>query len=319
MYIQSSRLGFATNSSSTHSIILLDSTVDKNTIEDDYCPSEFGWDSFTCSSQASIINYLESSLLACLKRLYGDSVGELIGESLCKSITNVEHSYVDHQSELSFPCDYQSIYNKEPEIDLHFYECFKEYLLKYNCIILGGNDNTEAIHPLSGLKGTQFNSIPIEEESKVWLSRYDETYNFFTLFNTYNGTKIRLTFDPSVNIIRSEYPELVDIHITDKCNSGCAFCVLPETLIKTNIGNVQIKDIKIGDTVISYDVESKTPVNNKVEQTFERDFEGDLIIIELENGEILKLTPNHQIFTSNRGWINSNLLNINDNIIYLDV
>src|SRR3989344_436467 len=71
------------------------------------------------------------------------------------------------------------------------------------------------------------------------------------------------------------------------CYSGDT-CFLPDTLIKTNNGEKMIKDIKEGDTVMSYNEQSGRYEYGKVTKTFEHNTNGYLII-----NNKLKVTPNH--------------------------
>lgn len=239
MYLHNFRLNFATNSSSTHSVILLDSIHSNKYIEDRYDNSSFGWDWFTVKSKEGVVNYLETSLLECLRNTYGNDVGNILAESLCKSIEDVDYASVDHQSQLTFPCSFYSVSTNQPEIDLNFYNDFKEHLINKNVLILGGNDNDNDSHPLSDT-GEHLDILPVEQDSTLLVSRYDETYNFYTLFNLDNGTKMRVSFD-NERITRSEYPELVDIKITDYCNFGCSFCYQASSIEGSH---ANIKDIK---------------------------------------------------------------------------
>lgn len=129
-----------------------------------------------------------------------------------------------------------------------------------------------------------------------------------------DGTKVRFTKDDE---FYPEFAENCDVKITDKCSIGCAFCLTENTLIKSKEKNIPIKDIKIGDIVYSYNEIAKKFELKPVIEVYKRKFEGTLIQIELENGIILECTPNHKIFTSNRGWIEAeNILESDDILLY---
>lgn len=72
-------------------------------------------------------------------------------------------------------------------------------------------------------------------------------------------------------------------------------CFTPETLITTNNGDVPIKDIKVGDTVLCATGWAT------VEKTIQKQTK-KLITIEVENGKKICGTPNHPIL-SEHGWI----------------
>ena len=48
--------------------------------------------------------------------------------------------------------------------------------------------------------------------------------NYRVAINTTNGTKIRETIDPDATEFLPEFPESMDINITQKCDGGCKFC-----------------------------------------------------------------------------------------------
>ena len=99
----------------------------------------------------------------------------------------------------------------------------------------------------------------------------------------------------------------LDYVITDEC-------LHPKTLILTPEGDKEIRDIKVGDLVLSLNEttneEEYKPVievhkNLPREKTFK---------IKLANGKILKITGNHQVLTQ-RGWVRVDKLTIDDELI----
>ena len=66
---------------------------------------------------------------------------------------------------------------------------------------------------------------------------------------------------------------------------------------------IAIENVKIGSKVFSYNFEKKEKEIKEVKRTFEHLFEGDLIKVTLENGDVIKCTPNHKIYTANRGYV----------------
>lgn len=119
-------------------------------------------------------------------------------------------------------------------------------------------------------------------------------------------------------------PEIADIEITTIChgppskrgiNRICSFCSPAGTKINTPHGFINIEKIKRDYLVIGFDINNNSPKIQTVKDVYERYFVGDLICIELSNGEILKLTPNHNIFVKNKGWIECKDLSESDDII----
>jgi len=130
-----------------------------------------------------------------------------------------------------------------------------------------------------------------------------------------DGKTIRIAIDKDEPVLPLTYPEFFDIKLTNKCSGGCQFCFLPGTLISTIDGVAPIESIEVGEVVLGYNVESQEIVEQSVDQIFERDFEGECITIETDDGKILKMTPNHKVFTSNRGWVEAGDLTIIDEIV----
>ena len=83
------------------------------------------------------------------------------------------------------------------------------------------------------------------------------------------------------------------------CAMKCAFCFPPGTSISTPRGQVLIENIKKGDEVYSFN--SGNASIDIVSQVMASHFEGEMIGIELENGVILEVTPEHPILTKQNG------------------
>lgn len=218
------RLGLATNSSSTHSIIFL---PDKTGGHDDYQgEGEFGWDHFTLVSRGAKMRYLAATLYQNLLRAVSVDVAQSVVRDWVGGFRNYEFNdgelYVDHQSEITLPWDWEG---KGP--DKQFFEELTAFLLRDGVAVLGGNDNTEQEHPLlsSGKKAGL--PLPRESNGKMLVARKDDRHGYWSLFNRHNGTKVRFSFDhlpdkPEPD--KAFAPELVDIKITDYCHtpSACA-------------------------------------------------------------------------------------------------
>ncbi len=218
MKIHNIRFGFATNSSSTHSMIFLPG-------QSDYLTEDgFGWQNFISASKKSKELYL-----ACLLRNSIDAPNEIfssilkdwISKSTSKNEFSFDSMYIDHQSMLTLPRKYGS---KFP--DKTFFQELKKFILQNNLVILGGNDNDEKNHPLAD--DTEFKlQIPRENHTENWVCRYDKKYEYWVLFNQSDGTKIRFSFESpqtSENPSKSTLPELMDVKITNFCTQNCNFC-----------------------------------------------------------------------------------------------
>jgi len=135
MFVHNVRLGFATNSSSSHSIAL----VSKDTkIQDDYSP-EFGWDFFTCASEEAKRQYLGQTAMHCLGRVHGldNELASIIASKWCGVQVDPE-GYIDHESTITIPTSYRwGNYSLKKD----FFDDLLNFVLRTDVVILGGNDN----------------------------------------------------------------------------------------------------------------------------------------------------------------------------------
>lgn len=231
MDILNIRLGFAANSSSSHSIIIVPRN-EAEAIQDKYHEYAFGWDNFTVKNKKAKMVYLAIWLIESLrnKRVSPEVIRAVIKDwigdiPLPSTFEEIDLSYyIDHQSILTLPCKFNS---NSPHYG--FFQELKKFLSKKNVIILGGNDNDEEKdqHPLK----KKYDSFVIpsfyERPLNNIVCRYDEEKDYWTIFDQTNGNKIRMTFKEKpqeVNIDKSSAPELVDMKITEYCPFGCDFC-----------------------------------------------------------------------------------------------
>lgn len=123
-------------------------------------------------------------------------------------------------------------------------------------------------------------------------------------------------------------PTILDLEVTTKCTGVggvlCPFCSPAGTkvLVKVEgeVEEIPIEEVTVGDTIVTFsDNEHKGRyLDNKVAEVYERDYEGILVSIEMENGRILKLTPDHKVMTKNRGWVLAKDLEEPDELIGYD-
>ena len=96
----------------------------------------------------------------------------------------------------------------------------------------------------------------------------------------------------------------------------CQFCLIPNTKITTTTGLKNVQDITTDDLVFSFNTKTgNTEIKNVIE-TYERDYNGELIEITADNYTI-RCTPNHKIFTTNRGFVRADEICETDDILLL--
>jgi MoaA/NifB/PqqE/SkfB family radical SAM enzyme len=218
------RLGLATNSSSSHSLIFLDNAKDDK-VED----REFGWDFFTAASKSAKKDYLSLLLYYSLRHLTNNEriskiiTSEMTGCNLNFEYSDDNYAYIEHQSIYHLPLNWE-----ETDIDIDFFNDFKEYLLQDGLVILGGNDNVDPdnpddIHPLDN--GNTFKlSIPRDKGgSKGLVARKDG--DWWILFNRKTGAKITMSFKNDAEpYVKASAPMLCDISGTERCSLSCPYC-----------------------------------------------------------------------------------------------
>jgi len=214
MIISNIRMGFATNSSSCHSIIF-----GLKNPGDDYCKGEFGWDEFCLSSKNNKNDYLAQTLFDNIKIDIGDEMAMAVVKDWANKYPT-KSGYVDHQSLMSLPVDVRTgKFSKE------FFKDLRQYYLQDNLSIVGGNDNDD----FRKFSWDVRNSHVIKTEC-VGTQVCRKDGKWWTIFNQKTGAKIRLSFADNPGVYKkSSLPELIDCKITDKCAYRCAFCYMGST------------------------------------------------------------------------------------------
>lgn len=212
------RLGHACNSSSTHTLL-----IGRNVGYDRETGGEFGWQFFTAGTAESKGNYFGQILRAHVSRLAGDEVATIVAKALAPSTT--ADGYLDHQS---MPCMPREWGDKGP--DMEFAKAMRDFLLRDDVTVLGGNDNDEKSHPLG--RGEAL--LPWSDDmAREVRARRDG--DMWTLYDAESGTRVSIDFGAKSGedyCRRSgpwegraiDFPWLVDVKITDHCGYGCAYC-----------------------------------------------------------------------------------------------
>lgn len=210
--------GFATNSSSSHSVILAGSMKEPNSGPALY--GEFGWGFFLQSSHQDKMAYMARALYDCMAGYDATRSQVSRAKKIVKDLLGVECGLgngIDHQSAIEIP----RYANKKLAFDF-----WKELSIAISrdptVEIAGGSDGDDIgaeDHPFWSVVRNALNSYNsdyrIRKDGDVWV-----------LFNTHGGQKIHLGLGDTkfVDDFKPTRPELVDLKITDKCTIGCDFC-----------------------------------------------------------------------------------------------
>ena len=318
------RFGFATNSSSTHSILY---KCDVRKPEHGYpahddSDGEYGWSYFLLNTPPTKMHYLalqiyyntpdslpEEHKFEIVKNLIGFDFNEYK-----KSHNNI--GYIDHQSHWGFPAYHKGHKNYGKGFHADYAKALKKMLSDSDIAVVGGNDNSDRedmpYHAVS-LMAPEVSAISDYDAGSLCRKEHD---GWFTVFNSTTGVKVHVNFNPqnTVPFTSAKRPELIDCCITSYCPRSCSFCAPSGTMILTPDGEREIQDIKIGSIAYGFDCENMRRTQVTVDQIFERDYDGELIRIECEDGSIVALTPKHEVFTKNRGWIFAEDISKNDDV-----
>lgn len=190
-------LGFANNSSSSHSIIFLKKDSKYNDCDVDQ--GEFGWDFFTAASKESKAIYIGLCAMYSIPNSWENNYEEYKQrqknneEYVCNllGIEIPEEGYVDHQSIIKFPLNF-----KETSINEEFLLDFISFIQHPRILILGGNDNGDGHHPAL-YKGRSIfidKTFNLQEESRdILKAKKDE--ECWTVFNKTKGNSMTFSFE----------------------------------------------------------------------------------------------------------------------------
>lgn len=218
--LRSVRLGFATNSSSSHSVILhpdaqaaakfslpgpwsLDARTNKDTVYD-----------YDLGAQADKLGMVGYFFARILEGVYGDP-GIAAHERLQIHAVFARHGvvldskamdknvYMDRahlEPPKGVPLSLWLDFLLDPRVTLHGAHEYVEEPTFYDALLVPGTDQVPANYDNTLVK--------VDGDALVF-------------FDSFDGTKIRWSKTP---YLKSSTPELVDVKITDHCTFGCAFC-----------------------------------------------------------------------------------------------
>lgn len=247
MRILNLRLGFACNSSSSHSVVIFDPAIRPKHDSGLDTDTDFGWGNFTLASKTAKRRYAFSAMMVAATRVITSrmtangkpppwesteasrAATDAWEAEHVRGVLEVLKRYGWDEPTLPPWTDHQSILTVPSTFDGHglltpFVERFIKFFEREDVTVLGGNDNDYS-HPLGNRFDKQMlRALPVESAMR---GRFDKTH--FVLFGDVNGTKLRVTFDEDVDAVptlplRALTPELVDVKLTDFCTKGCTYC-----------------------------------------------------------------------------------------------
>jgi len=219
MRIGNLRIGFATNSSSSHSIIIVKDPNKVTTLSGNSYDGGYGWENFILKDEDDKLHYLAAQMKTALGDVFGDKICTLIVNDFFKDA--IDHlpspGSVDHQSALSLPVSRNKEYIPE-----EFYQELKSFFQRQDIVIVGGNDNSDE-DLLDTLK-TKYEKVYFPEiYDNIWVKKQKK--GWWTFFSPNTGNKLTFNFSSNAQPLeKAVTPDLIDMKITDYCESGCIYC-----------------------------------------------------------------------------------------------
>jgi hypothetical protein len=244
------RQGFATNSSSTHYVLvgvenpppcdsrlsvdsarrhLGEGAVDQfdgplsaivDLLSASCGPYEFGWNPSIISSRDAKRRYLATTAYESVPHAMRDTLGVEVARFVDPDFDD-EWAYVDHQSCMDMPWTWDG-----SSLDLVFLGAMRDFFDRQDVVILTGNDNGES--PLDYVDGAEWRGLWVDANSNRPASQRPvarrEANDIWTIFNRSTGNRLTVALGDSETPERYSAPMLMDVKITDRCPFGCAHC-----------------------------------------------------------------------------------------------
>jgi len=165
-------------------------------------------------------------------------------------------------------------------------------------------------------------NLSLIEQSEDKFFEYDQKCGIDTpLWKSicvFGGSKQK--FEDTINIVFGTYQTLTKKDLNYFKEFGAVFideCLHPDTLITmSDFSKKKIKDINIGEKVWTYNEDKLIYEIKEVEYVYKNlSINNQVYELETETGQIIKITGNHKVLTSNNLWKRVDELSIEDDII----
>lgn len=93
-------------------------------------------------------------------------------------------------------------------------------------------------------------------------------------------------------------------------------CFSSKSLVTLSNGQKErIDNLKAGDSILSFNLNSQSFVAQVIDQTFVRELNKKWIKLYFDNGSFIECTEDHKFYTKNRGWVEAK--NLTDKDVFL--
>ena len=82
------------------------------------------------------------------------------------------------------------------------------------------------------------------------------------------------------------------------CSHYCSYCLPAGANVDTPQGEVPIEKLKEGDKVLGFDKTTHKVREQVIVETMSREYTGNMVLIELENGKVIEVTEDHPVILS---------------------
>lgn len=218
LQINNFRKGFATNSSSTHSVIYTNSEdlyEDIGVFSKDY----YGrFDNTLAVTKSAKIKYIAACIynypyMFSLMCSFYPEMKEYLDLAKQQIQKESEKTYNYEDNIFGMYCRGNIISEKTKDLKFDI-EYLRHIIENPNIVIVGGSDEEDFVYTF----------VNTHKEVTSYIDRDTKIFNngnYWVLYNRY-GDRLRLCFEDDMPI--PTYPELVDLKITDKCDHNCPFC-----------------------------------------------------------------------------------------------
>ena len=158
-------------------------------------------------------------------------------------------------------------------------------------------------------------NIPFDLMSVSNKGEVKKTINASDLWDSFAQMNWK-TADPGIIFIdnMNKFNPLKSIMPIDVTNP----CITGDTLVSTLDGQKRIDELIYGEYVYTYDIENSKKELEPVVFVEKTRRDVDVVELELEDGETLRLTPDHEVYTENRGYITASNLNTEDVVLTIE-
>ena len=144
---------------------------------------------------------------------------------------------------------------------------------------------------------TKVDTITSSDKSNLFKASYP-----MTLETSTTGYKVEVFTNEGYKLAEKEYHETL--------------CFVAGTKVLTKDGYKNIEDIKVGDMVYSYNLDNNEKELKKVTRTIKSSTEETYIVT--INGKKVEMSPRHQVYVIDKGWVRAYDLKVGDKMLSSD-